>query len=83
MKLFRVESETINFSLVVPDNITNSELRAEVRSVGHQIADQQQRVLEKGRWMYSVSQADDEEEDATTMLGHLVADYYRSGGVET
>jgi hypothetical protein len=78
-KTYRVTSETINFSLVVPDDVTYDEVKAEVRQIAAQIVEQQHNVIQSGQWTRSLSQvADEEDEDASTMLGRLVADYYRS-----
>jgi hypothetical protein len=79
-KTYRVTSETINFSLVVPDHMSCEEVRAEVLQVGSHIAEQQAKVLQSGLWTRTLERVneEEEEEDAPTMLGHLVADYYRN-----
>lgn len=79
-KTYRVTSETINFSLVVPDHMTCEEVRAEVLQVGSHIAEQQARVLQSGLWTRTLERVneEEEEEDAPTMLGKLVAGWFRS-----
>jgi hypothetical protein len=73
-KTYRITSETINFSLVVPDDTTRDELKAEIRQVGGELAEQQRQVLARGTWTYLVERVNDDDED---VLGNLWASYYR------
>lgn len=80
-KTYRITSETVNFSLVVPDDTPEEEVHKEAVEVGQQIAQQQYDALQSGRWSKAfIAQVneDEEEEDAPTMLGRLVADWFRS-----
>jgi hypothetical protein len=79
MATYRITSETINFSLVVPDNTPYAEVRKEASEIGEQIAEQQCDALNSGRWKKAFIarvNEEEEEEDASTMLGRLCADYY-------
>jgi hypothetical protein len=79
-KTYRISSETINFSLVVPDGTPEEQVCQEAREVGKQIAELQYDALQSGRWskaFIALVDEEDEEEDASTMLGRLCAEYSR------
>jgi hypothetical protein len=80
-KTYRISSETINFSLVVPDHVPEQEVMKEASLAGEQIAQQQYKALQSGQWSKAfialVDEAE-EEEDVSTLLGRLCADYYRN-----
>jgi len=78
-KTYRITSETVNFSLITPDSTTYAEAKADMRQVAQQILDQQAEVIQRNQLKVAISLvSDEEEEDASIMLGKLVADYYRN-----
>lgn len=82
-KTYRVTSETINFSLVVPDHVLEQEAMKEASLVGEQIAQQQFNALQSGRWskaFIALVNEEEEEEEPSTLLGRLCAEYYQNGG---
>lgn len=79
-RTYRISSPTINFSLVVPDHVTEQEVTEEAREVGLRIAQQQRTALQSGPTIKaSITLVnDEEEEDGPTMLGRLCAEYYHN-----
>ena len=78
-KLYRITSETINFSLVVPDSTTLEETIEEVKTVYSEIRDYQLQVAKRPATQVTIAPVnEEEEEEAHNMLGRLCADYYRS-----
>lgn len=79
-KTYRVTSETVNFSLIMPESATMKDATAEAEQVTRNILQQQAQVIQKDQLLMTVTRVKDheEEEDGPTMLGRLCADYYRS-----
>lgn len=77
-RTYRVTSEIINFSLVEPDETAFSDVVEDAKVAFLQMRKAIQRPCEVT--VTHVDEDEDEVEDASTLLGHLAADYYRNGG---